>query len=75
MDLRNLFYKHPYANMVTVVFVFSILVTIFYFFGLIPGVRKTLPGFARLRLITGVLFAVTVAVWIAAIGLGSVDDL
>jgi hypothetical protein len=74
MDLRTFFYKHPYANMVTIVFLFSSLVTALYAVGLIPGVGTTEPGLARLTMITGILLVVTVAVWIVAISFGSADE-
>lgn len=67
--MRTGFYKHPYATMVTVVFVFSLLVTAVYFFGLIPGERKSQPVFIRLLAITGILLITTVVTWIAAISL------
>jgi CDP-diglyceride synthetase len=73
MDLRTFFYKHPFANMVTIVFLFSLVVLAFYFFGMIPGVRKTLPELSRLLTIVGVLLVVTAASWIVAIGLDSGD--
>jgi hypothetical protein len=57
--------------MVTGLFLCSLLVTSLYFFGLIPGERKTLPGFTRLLTITGVLLIATVASWIAAMSLSS----
>jgi hypothetical protein len=67
MDVRAGFYKHPYATMVTGVFLFSLLVTVLYFFGLISGEPKTLLT------ITGVLLIATAATWITAISLSSDD--
>jgi hypothetical protein len=66
--------NHPYATIVTVVFLFSLLVTAVTFFGLIPGVGTTQGTVGRLLLITGVLFVATAGSWIAAIGLRAGDS-
>jgi hypothetical protein len=71
MDLRASFYKHPYASMVTGVFLFSLLLTGVYFFGLITGEENTRSMFDRLLRITGVLLLATAASWIATLGLSS----
>lgn len=67
MDLRTGFYKHPYASIVTAVFLFSLLVTVLYYFGLVPGVRETRLGLNELLTYTGVLFVTTAAMWMAAL--------
>jgi hypothetical protein len=56
--------------MVTIVFLFSLLVTGLYFFNLVPGEGYT-REFEGLLMITGVLFVVTVTVWIIGVILGS----
>jgi uncharacterized membrane protein len=71
MDLRAGFYKHPWASTVTGVFLFSLLITVLYFSGLIPGEENTRPVFNRLLIITGVLLVATAASWIAAWSLSS----
>lgn len=73
MNPRTVFYKHPYATIVTAVFLFALLITALYFSGLYPGVRKTRPKFDGFFVITAVLLAATVASWIAAILLRSDD--
>ncbi|MFC6865347.1 hypothetical protein ACFQGE_18020 [Halomicroarcula sp. GCM10025817] len=67
MDPRTVFNKHPYATMVTAVFLFSLLITAFYFFGLYPGVPETQPKLDRLLTITVILFVATSVTWITAI--------
>jgi len=71
MDPRTVFYRHPYATMVTAVFLFSLLITTVYFFGLYPGVPKTRPELDGLLTITVILFAATAGSWITAIVLRS----
>ena len=67
MDPRTVFYKHPYATMVTAVFLFSLLITALYFFGLYPGVPETRPKLDGLLTITVILFVATAVTWITAI--------
>ncbi|WP_324757746.1 hypothetical protein [Haloarcula montana] len=71
MDSRTVFHKHPYATMVSTVFLFSLLITTVYFFGLYPGVQKTRPKLDAFLTITVVLFVATVGSWITAIILSS----
>lgn len=71
MNVRDCFYRHPFAAIITGVFLYALLITLVYFFGLLPGVRKTQQGLTSLLVITLVLFATTVATWITAIILSS----
>lgn len=71
MHPRSIFYKHPYAISVTVVFLLSLLVTSLYFFELYPGVAKTQARLDGLLTITGILFVTTVATWTTGILLKS----
>lgn len=73
MDARTAFYKHPYASMVTAVFLFALLLTVVSFAGLIPGLGKTQPEFDTLILITVVLLGATAASWFTAIVLRADD--
>jgi len=71
MDPRAVFYKHPYATMVTAAFLFSIITTALYYFRLFPGVSKTQPKLDGLLIITAVLLVATAATWFTAIILRS----
>ena len=71
MDLRTGLYNHPYASMVTAVFLISLLVTALYALGLLPGAGTTQSEYSRLLLITGVLFVATAASWLAALALSA----
>ncbi|AQL42660.1 hypothetical protein BV210_08020 [Halorientalis sp. IM1011] len=66
MDPRPVFYEHPYASMVTAVFLYSLLVTALYVLDLFPGLRETYLGVTELTLITALLLVATVASWITA---------
>jgi uncharacterized membrane protein len=74
MDLRTGFYEHPYAWIVTVVFLFAVLVTGAYSLGLIPGIRTTQPVLDRLTTVTAVLLVTTVASWIAVVVMATGQD-
>lgn len=67
MDPSTGFYRHPYAGVVTAVFLFSVLITGLYFFDLIPGLQKTQREFTILLGITAVLLVATAASWITAL--------
>lgn len=73
VNLRSGFYNHPYATMVTGVFLFAVMITVLYFFGLIPGETKTQVGLARLSFVTGILLVATIASWIVVFSMRSVD--
>ena len=73
MDPPSPLGAHPYATIVTAVFLVSLLVTALYGLGVLPGPR-TQSEFDRLLVITGVLFLATAASWIAALGLTSIDE-
>ncbi|WP_312621234.1 hypothetical protein [Haloarcula sp. 1CSR25-25] len=71
MDPPTVVYRHPYATMVTAVFLFSLLITVLYFFGLYPGIPKNRPQLDSFLTITVVLFVATAVSWITAIILKS----
>ncbi|QIO25509.1 hypothetical protein [Haloarcula sp. JP-L23] len=73
IDLRTGVYNHPYATMVTTVFIFALVVTTLYFFNSILDGQITQPEFDRLIMITVILFVATIASWITAIILSSAD--
>jgi hypothetical protein len=73
MELRTVFYRHPYAMMVTTVFLVSLLITMLYFFRLIPGVPEARPKLNGLTATTVILLVTTVVSWVTAI-LVSPDD-
>ncbi len=67
MHLRTVFYKHPYATMVTAVFLYSLLMTAAYLLGLIPGEPRNQPIRTYLLVVTGTLLIATIASWVAVI--------
>jgi len=71
MDPRPGLYEHPYAGMVTAVFLFALLVTGLYVFNWIPGIRKTPSRTFDLLVITVVLLVATAASWVTALVMSS----
>jgi len=66
MELKTVFYKHPYATMVTAVFLVSIVITTMYYFRLIPGVPEPRPKLDGLLTTTVILLVTTVVSWVTA---------
>jgi membrane protein DedA with SNARE-associated domain len=73
IGLEAAFHEHPYATMVTGVFLFTLLVTVAYFFGVVPGESKTEAGLNRLIIISVILLMTTIVAWVAAISMTSSD--
>jgi hypothetical protein len=73
IDIRQSFYTHPFASIVTAAFLFSLLVTASYYVGLFPDEQVTRFGLTDLVIITGTLLVTTIATWLAAFFLVSAD--
>jgi len=66
MDVRTLPRRRPIPFLTTVVFLIASGVTVVYFAGLVPGIPKTLPTFAKLVAMTLVLLVIAMLAWIVS---------
>jgi len=65
--------RRPVATLVSVAFAVSLAATVGLFADLLPGVRKTLPLFGTLVMVTGTLLVVTLLTWFASFILTPID--
>lgn len=59
--------RYPLATLATGAFLLALVSTAAYYAGVVPWIPKTLPTFVDLLVVTGLLLAVTLAVWVVAL--------
>lgn len=67
MRIPALSRRYPVPTLATVAFLLALVSTVAYYAGIVPWIPKTLSTFVDLLVATGLLFAVTLAVWVVVL--------
>jgi predicted alpha/beta hydrolase len=67
MNPKALPRRRPLPFLTTLAFLTALSVTVAYFFGLVPGISKTLSLFSNLVIVTVFLLVVAMLTWLASL--------